>query len=693
MKKVKKVGALLLALVMCLSVSIVAFGASSPSTTGTITVDGYAGEEYSVYQIFELTYDEDVEGAATDASSYAYKVVSAWEDFIKGYTITVGDESVALFTLQDNGYLDPSSAIFDYDDDSDVMAAFAKAAIAYAETNDIDPTDTKVAEAVQGATPDPETGVTDGTAVFSGLDLGYYVVSSSIGAVVSLDSTNNDVTISDKNALPTISKYVADYTYNDDIEEDETADDADNGDTIEYELVIDNVANAKSLTVHDYMDEQLKAETINIVSVTLYASIEDEIGTELTENEGYTYTAGECSQEDCGLDGCTFEISIADSVLYSSDLTSTAYIKIIYTVQLDEDLDDFEDDVDEIDNYANITFGNAAVGVPVETETFSYGFSIYKYTTVAGGELVEGTGTLTESGEDHMIVFTGVPEGEYYLAFHPSTSSANTIMGVEAYHVGTLEDTLTYDADAGVYTLDGDLASNNINGNQDEYIVVTVDGTMLLMLSDDLSFAYNNTWYLVPVGYEGTCTTETVESLGGVTGTDGYYTYVPAEYTEDSQKALANAEFILSKETDDGTVYATFEQDPTTGIYMFEGWVDDKDNATAIVSDEDGLIHVDGLHDGTFTLTETKAPDGYNLLDDSITVVITPSGNYSSFTITQDGTEVDLVSVENLSGTELPSTGGIGTAIFYIVGGAIVLAAVVLLVARRRTNRGEAEAE
>lgn len=109
----------------------------------------------------------------------------------------------------------------------------------------------------------------------------------------------------------------------------------------------------------------------------------------------------------------------------------------------------------------------------------------------------------------------------------------------------------------------------------------------------------------------------------------------------------------------------------------------------------DGVLRFEGLSAGTYTITEIKAPDGYNLLKDPITVTIgftVPEAPSTECTWTYTGTDIvngtntNHVTVINQSGSELPSTGGMGTTLFYIVGGILVLAAVVLLVTKKRMS-------
>ncbi len=132
----------------------------------------------------------------------------------------------------------------------------------------------------------------------------------------------------------------------------------------------------------------------------------------------------------------------------------------------------------------------------------------------------------------------------------------------------------------------------------------------------------------------------------------------------------------------------------------------EKVSATATVG-PDGILRFEGLAEGTYTITEIKAPDGYNMLTQPITVVITCaepaavtegtedavwkytlSGAVTqSETIAEDG--IIHITVVNKAGSTLPETGGMGTTLFYVIGGIMVLAAVVLLVTKKRMTFAE----
>lgn len=137
------------------------------------------------------------------------------------------------------------------------------------------------------------------------------------------------------------------------------------------------------------------------------------------------------------------------------------------------------------------------------------------------------------------------------------------------------------------------------------------------------------------------------------------------------------------------------------------GWAGTEDGGTTLTSNDEGLFSVIGLDDGTYYLKETKAPTGYNKLDSEITLVVTATtannqtwNGIANTALTEinvkvgEGTskagDVDKgtvgITVENFAGSTLPSTGGIGTTIFYVVGSILVLAAVVLLITKKRMS-------
>lgn len=159
---------------------------------------------------------------------------------------------------------------------------------------------------------------------------------------------------------------------------------------------------------------------------------------------------------------------------------------------------------------------------------------------------------------------------------------------------------------------------------------------------------------------------------------------------DDTNHALADAEFQLYKKDGDTQKYAKFVETSTTSVYKLTGWTNNATEAAKVKTPANGNITFEGLDAGTYYLEETKAPTGYNKLTAPITVVISstlpPTGGTASYTVTADGaTTTDYtVRVENKAGTELPSTGGIGTTIFYVVGGGLMVAAIVLLVTKKR---------
>ena len=147
--------------------------------------------------------------------------------------------------------------------------------------------------------------------------------------------------------------------------------------------------------------------------------------------------------------------------------------------------------------------------------------------------------------------------------------------------------------------------------------------------------------------------------------------------------------------------------DTTDGAYIYAGTTAREGLTKQITTPASGVIVVKGVASGNYEITEFKAPDGYNKLTTPVTVEAVKTGETSTHTIvyldengkiTNETTNVTEVKVDidaiaakpvvvvNKAGTELPSTGGMGTTVFYVLGAVLVLGAVVLLVTKKRMN-------
>ena len=193
-------------------------------------------------------------------------------------------------------------------------------------------------------------------------------------------------------------------------------------------------------------------------------------------------------------------------------------------------------------------------------------------------------------------------------------------------------------------------------------------------------------------------------------------------------KTLKDAQFVLYRVKGEGEPNADGENNTPTNVEYAEvtdgkltGWTDSRGTAigtgdakgTGIVaSGENGLFVISGLDAGTYYLEEVKAPAGYNLLKDPVKLTIDAEISGGDAEANQPPTigRLDLITegengeaptpgdkdkgtvsleVQNNMGALLPSTGGMGTTLFYIAGAALVLAAGVLFMMKRRTDSGK----
>ena len=334
-------------------------------TNGTITIDNaIEGKTYTIYRIFDLesySYDKDDQGNITNPA-FVYKVSANWTNFInqntiKGVYVNVDNDGVVTWV---NG--------------ADV-SAFAKLAIAYAKTNNI---------AYDGQQKAETTPL-----VFSDLTLGYYLVDSTVGTLCGLNTTKPDVTISEKNDVPTIDKKVKDVN----TWEDEN--NAQIGDKVEYKTTITVKSGAENYVLKDTMTEGLTPNN----------DAEVFIESNKVSSDNYTIT-----YENNG-----FTLSFKNE--YISTLEADTVITVTYSATLNEKaLICKPNACGHNDNKTYLEYGDNNKTNEDETRTYTYEFKLVK-TKKDGTELTGAEFKLYDAltGGNEIKVFE-VSTGVYRVA-------------------------------------------------------------------------------------------------------------------------------------------------------------------------------------------------------------------------------------------------------------------------------------
>ncbi len=209
----KKLFAVLLALTLVLSMGTIALAAGN----GTITIEN-AEKDYS-YSVYKMLDFKPVDG---DSQKGIYTIATGWDNFFK---TGVGKD---YFSVADNGSVTKTK---------EPDAELARAAVDYAKTATESFSKTEVAES--------------DTLVFGDLDLGYYAVDTTVGAICSLTNTNSNAKAIEKNELPSLEKKII---------EDNAPVDANNariGENVDYEITVKIGKGLKDYVVTDTMSEGL----------------------------------------------------------------------------------------------------------------------------------------------------------------------------------------------------------------------------------------------------------------------------------------------------------------------------------------------------------------------------------------------------------------------------------------------------
>lgn len=339
-KAMKKLMAALLAVAMVCAMAIPAFAASgsSPADKGSITIgNAVVGEDYTIYKMFDLnSFDTD---ANDGAGTYSYTVDSNWAGFF------AADAAGSTYITLKNGH-----PTWVGDENAETYKQFAKEALAYATQNSI--TATKTATA------------TDTTVKFDGLDLGYYLVDTSLGVLCGLDTTKPNATINEKNDVPTIDKEVKNSEGN---WVDENT--AKIGDTINYKVTITVQTANNRYVLHDTMTEGL---------TFVPGSVKVTVGTdEVAAADHYELVT-------TGIGTETFNIKFKDE--YIATLNAGTKIVVTYDAVVNEKA---KIDSDENKNEAHLVYGNDHETTHKETKTYLYEFDLIKFNG-SNGKLLGG---------------------------------------------------------------------------------------------------------------------------------------------------------------------------------------------------------------------------------------------------------------------------------------------------------------
>ena len=258
----------------------------------------------------------------------------------------------------------------------------------------------------------------------------------------------------------------------------------------------------------------------------------------------------------------------------------------------------------------------------------------------------------------------------------------------------TMSEGLTFNDDIKIYTdaaLETELATTKytkqVAPNTGETFIISVDDTVAADISttQDLYIIYTATLNGKAInsasGISIADTTNTTKITFGNNSssepdstTTTTHKFSVFKHAKDETTNLAGAEFQLKKGTGtDATVLSLVQIDQEGLNYRIaeSGETGAVTSFTTVASGDIVIWGVDS--EDEYSLEEVNPPDGYNKLPDAKTINVAAD----------DTTQID---VENNSGTELPSTGGMGTTIFYVIGGILLVGAAIILVARRKAN-------
>lgn len=299
-------------------------------------------------------------------------------------------------------------------------------------------------------------------------------------------------------------------------------------------------------------------------------------------------------------------------------------------------------------------------------------------------------------------------------AFTVSTVTTDSDSGNQTFTI-TIKDFINYKDDVGkniivTYsaTLNEKANLSSTNGNTNEAKITYSNDPNKSDSTDETPTSKVKT-YTTGLKLKKVANTADGKTLDGakfkISGTDSKVILVnQAIYNKDNTTGT----YYLKKDGSYTTTEPTDETegtyDSTTQKYTKIDTVTKKTVPTTFETEayvKDGVLKIEGLGEGTYTITELVAPDGYNLLTDPITITISASNvtfDSCTWSIKNGDTDLNvdetdntlyLLTVINKAGSTLPSTGGMGTKLFYTIGGILMAGAAIVLVVRKRRSDAE----